>query len=254
MTGSVAETGSVAGSGSVAPSASVAMRGRARAPLRRSLIVALMLLPVTAVAAHPFEFVTPVGFVSLKDGTSVPWVGEREAEVRAEASAADAFAIRQQDGVIVATFSAVVQRGGAPVASWQEYLERSAKAASSLGGAVVHPARRMDLGGVECAVADVEHSFGGRPLRERYYAIPGGDQWAAVKLLAEADRFESVAATADDAVRRIRGASPSTETDPISHEQARGRLLILGGALLVGSLVFQSIRRRRKKAAGRART
>jgi hypothetical protein len=78
--------------------------------------------------------------------------------------------------------------------------------------------------------------------------------WISVKLLAEADRFESVAATADDAVRRISGASPSTETDPIAHEKGRGRLLILGGALLVASLAFQSIKRRRKKAAGQART
>ena len=48
---------------------------------RRALLVSL-LVPDVALAAQHFRFMTPTGFVSLKDGAAIPELGDREDEFR----------------------------------------------------------------------------------------------------------------------------------------------------------------------------
>lgn len=211
--------------------------------------------PKPAAAAQRFGFVTPEGFVSLKGAAPVTQLGEREAKFRAEAFAADAYAVKLRDGVAVAMFVAKVTYGPAPVTTWKEYLERSLDGTAFANDATVLSAHPISMGGVQCAFADVERVTNGAAFRERYYAIPGGDHWAFVKLLARADDFGAASGSVEEAVKAITGISPNAEEDPGSRERGRGNLFIIGASTLAAALFWEWVRRslRKRRSAKRER-
>jgi hypothetical protein len=206
------------------------------------IVIALTTVAPCLSAAGQLRLLTPTGFVSLKEGKQVD-LGSRSAQALVEAVNADAYAVKLRDGTIVATFVAKTSPGGAPITTWGEYLANSLAKSPFANDAKIGPARTFLLDGVDCAVADVERVTNGVAFRERYYALPTGDRWVFVKLLAARDEFPSALRSVETAIDATRGLARSTQPDPVLAETGRARLGMVGGAMMAIALMWLWLRR-----------
>jgi hypothetical protein len=221
---------------------------------RRGFVLVILLSSAAFGASSRLEFVTPRGFVSLKDPLTEPAL-RNEAQGRAEAATSDAYAVRVRDGVAIATFAAKVHPGGTPLSTWEEYLKRSLAASPFAKDARIVSTKPVRLAGVDCVIADIERLTQGVAYRERYYALPSSDHWASVKLLARTAEFAAAAASVEEALQRTKGISPSTERDPLADGLQRATLFKGSAMVLVGAFLANWLSRRwSKRGPKRGRT
>ena len=138
---------------------------------------------------HGFSFVTPQGFVSLKESEPLPVLAAGDAHYIDEAKTTDAYAVKLRDGAVIAVFMAKVVKGAAPLVNFSTFVSDSLEKQPGITNVKVVSSRIQKITGVECGRLEAESSLNGTARRELYYALPGRDYWALAKVSSAGDDY-----------------------------------------------------------------